>query len=78
MQRLRDLWCRYRDAATLVGPWRALALAPGWLVYRVFLVVSQDLRTPLPKWALPRGLTFRPLVHEETGRLEVLNPAMSP
>jgi GNAT superfamily N-acetyltransferase len=78
MDRVLSSWRRYRDAAMLVGPWRALALAPSWLVYREFLVVTQDLRTPLPEWTLPCGPTFRPLAIEELGRLEAVNPAMSP
>jgi hypothetical protein len=78
MDRMLGFWRRFREVAMLVGPLRALALAPGWLVRRQFLVFSRDLCDPLPDLPLPAGLVFRPLAVEEIGQLEAVNPSMHP
>ena len=78
MERMLDLWRRYRDVAMLVGPLRALALAPCWLVHRQFVVFSRDLSAPLPDLPLPAGLFFRPLAVQEIVELEAVNATMHP
>ena len=71
------LWRRYRDVADLLGPWRALALTPGWLLYRDFVVVEHDLHAPTPNVPGPIGLSFRLLAHQDHPRLLEINPSLS-
>ena len=71
-----SVWRRFHAVAELVGARRALALTPGWLVYRQFLVNEQDLRSPLPTPPRPAGLDFRLLTPRDHARLGTLNPAL--
>jgi GNAT superfamily N-acetyltransferase len=77
MRGILSFWRRYRDVSDLLGPWRTLALTPGWLLFREFVVVEHDLREPLPDVHRPAGLSFRLLAPVDRARLSEINPSLS-
>lgn len=77
MHRLRALVFRLTEASGALGLGRALLVGPRWLVRREFLVLTRDLRLPLPGLRRDNPMRWTVLTVREIPCVVAMNPLLT-